>query len=443
MTQTPQITKVTVVPVAGQDSMLLNLSGAHGPYFTRNIVLIDDSAGHQGLGEVPGGEKIRAEIERLGQQLIGQPIGQMNELLERCRRATHGDTEDRRGTQTFDLRTGVHVVTALESALLDLLGQHLDVPVAALLADGRQREKVEALGYLFYIGDASKTTLGYRQEDSADDEWFRLRNKKAMTADAVVCLAQAAQARYGFRHFKLKGGVLAGDAEIETVTALAEHFPDAHITLDPNGAWSLREAIRLCRDQRHVLAYAEDPCSAEAGYSGREVMAEFRRATGLRTATNMIATDWREMMHAIQLQSVDIPLADPHFWTMRGSIRVAQMCHEWGLTWGSHSNNHFDISLAMFTHVAAAAPGDITAIDTHWIWQDGQHLTANPLHIVDGAITVPQAPGLGVRIDTDRLARAHALYLEKGLGSRDDSVGMQFLIPGWRFDNKQPCLVRS
>ncbi|WP_417252584.1 enolase C-terminal domain-like protein [Castellaniella sp.] len=442
MTQTPQITKVTVVPVAGQDSMLLNLSGAHGPYFTRNIVLLDDNAGHQGLGEVPGGEKIRAEIERLGQQLIGQPIGQMSELLERCRTATQGGTEDRRGTQTFDLRTGVHVVTALESALLDLLGQHLDVPVATLLADGRQRDKVEALGYLFYIGDASKTTLGYRQEDTADDEWFRLRNQKAMTADAVVRLAQAAQARYGFRHFKLKGGVLAGDAEIEAVTALAEHFPDAHITLDPNGAWSLREAIRLCRDQHHVLAYAEDPCGAEAGYSGREVMAEFRRATGLRTATNMIATDWREMMHAIQLHSVDIPLADPHFWTMRGSVRVAQMCHEWGLTWGSHSNNHFDISLAMFTHVAAAAPGDITAIDTHWIWQDGQHLTADPLRIVDGAITVPQAPGLGVRIDTDRLARAHALYLEKGLGSRDDSVGMQFLIPGWHFDSKRPSLVR-
>ncbi len=441
--QTPQVTKVTVVPVAGQDSMLLNLSGAHGPYFTRNIVLIDDSAGHQGLGEVPGGEKIRAEIERLGRQLIGQPIGQINELLERCRKATQGGTEDRRGTQTFDLRTGVHVVTALESALLDLLGQHLGVPVAALLADGRQRDKVEALGYLFYIGDARKTTLGYRQEDSADDEWFRLRNQEALTPDAVVRLAQAARARYGFRHFKLKGGVLAGDAEIEAVTALAEHFPDAHITLDPNGAWSLREAIRLCRDQHHVLAYAEDPCGAESGYSGREVMAEFRRATGLRTATNMIATDWREMMHAIQLQSVDIPLADPHFWTMRGSVRVAQMCHEWGLTWGSHSNNHFDISLAMFTHVAAAAPGDITAIDTHWIWQDGQHLTEDPLRIVDGAIAVPQVPGLGIRVDSDRLARAHALYQEKGLGSRDDSVGMQFLIPGWRFDNKQPSLVRS
>ena len=147
------------------------------------------------------------------------------------------------------------------------------------------------------------------------------------------------------------------------------------MTLDPNGAWSLAEAVRLCRDKHDVLAYAEDPCGAENGYSGREVMAEFRRATGLPTATNMIATDWRQMGHAIQLQSVDIPLADPHFWTMQGSVRVAQMCNDWGLTWGSHSNNHFDISLAMFTHVAAAAPGKITAIDTHWIWQDGQRLT--------------------------------------------------------------------
>ena len=128
-------------------------------------------------------------------------------------------------------------------------------------------------------------------------------------------------------------------------------------------------------------------------------MAEFRRATGLPTATNMIATDWRQMAHAIQLQSVDIPLADPHFWTMQGSVRVAQMCHDWGLTWGSHSNNHFDISLAMFTHVAAAAPGKITAIDTHWIWQDGQRLTREPLQIVGGWVTVPDAPGLGIEID--------------------------------------------
>lgn len=127
-------------------------------------------------------------------------------------------------------------------------------------------------------------------------------------------------------------------------------------------------------------------------------MAEFRRATGLPTATNMIATDWRQMGHTLSLQSVDIPLADPHFWTMQGSVRVAQMCHEFGLTRGSHSNNHFDISTAMFTHVAAAAPGKITAIDTHWIWQEGnQRLTKEPFEIKGGLVQVPQKPWIGRR----------------------------------------------
>ena len=184
-----------------------------------------------------------------------------------------------------------------------------------------------------------------------------------MTPTAIVRLAEAAYDRYGFEDFKLKGGVLEGASEMAAVAALVQRFPNARITLDPNGAWSLKEAVRLCRGQRDILAYAEDPCGAENGYSGREILAEFRRETGLPTATNMVATDWREMVHAIQLHSVDIPLADPHFWTLQGSVRVAQMCRDWGLTWGSHSNNHFDISLAMFTHVAAAAPGHITAID--------------------------------------------------------------------------------
>jgi glucarate dehydratase len=102
---------------------------------------------------------------------------------------------------------------------------------------------------------------------------------------------------------------------------------------------------------------------------------EFKRRTGLRTATNMVATDWRQMAHAVRTDAVDIPLADPHFWTMAGSVPVAQLCHDFGLTWGSHSNNHFDISLAMFTQVGVAAPGEITALDTLWIWQDGQELT--------------------------------------------------------------------
>ena len=438
----PRVTTLRVIPVAGHDSMLLNLSGAHGPFFTRNIVILEDNAGHRGIGEVPGGEAIRRTLEDAAPLVVGQPVGGYNNILNAVRRSFADRDAGGRGLQTFDLRTTIHVATALEAALLDLFGQFLGLPVAALLGEGQQRDAVEVLGYLFYVGDRRKTDLAYRSEPDAADDWLRLRHEEALTPETVVRLAEAAQARYGFNDFKLKGGVLSGDAEIEAVTALAERFPEARITLDPNGAWSLDEAVRLCRGQQHVLAYAEDPCGAEQGFSGREIMAEFRRETGLPTATNMIATDWRQMGHAIQLHSVDIPLADPHFWTMQGSVRVAQMCRDWGLTWGSHSNNHFDVSLAMFTHVAAAAPGKVTAIDTHWIWQDGQRLTVEPLKIQGGKIAVPERPGLGIEIDLDAIEMAHALYREHGLGARDDAAAMQYLIPNWAFDNKRPCLVR-
>ena len=439
---TPVITEMLVIPVAGHDSMLLNLSGAHSPFFTRNVVILKDNAGNTGVGEVPGGEKIRQTLEDAKSLVIGESIGKYNNILNNVRKKFANRDNAGRGLQTYDLRITIHAVTAIEASLLDLVGKYLGVPVAALLGEGQQRETVEMLGYLFYIGDRKLTDQPYLNEYDAADDWLRLRHEAALTPDAIVRLAEAAYERYGFNDYKLKGGVLRGEEEIEAVTALAERFPNARITLDPNGAWSLEEAIRLCSNKQHILAYAEDPCGAENGYSAREVMSEFRRATGLQTATNMIATDWREMGHSIQLNSVDIPLADPHFWTMQGSVRVAQMCNDWGLTWGSHSNNHFDISLAMFTHVAAAAPGKITAIDTHWIWQDGQRLTHDPFKIVNGKVAVPEKPGLGIDIDMDQIEKANKLYKDKKLGVRDDSFVMQYLIPGWKFDNKRPCLVR-
>jgi glucarate dehydratase len=437
----PRVTDMKVIPVAGQDSMLLNLSGAHAPYFTRNLVILTDSAGNSGVGEVPGGEKIRQTLEDSRDLVIGAGLGTWNNILSTVGRRFADRDAGGRGLQTFDLRTTVHVQAALECALLDLLGQHLEVPVAALLGEGQQRDQVEMLGYLFFIGDRKKTNLPYRH-DQKGDAWIRVRDEEALTPDAIVRTAEAAYERYGFNDFKLKGGVLAGSEEIKSIEALAKRFPKARITLDPNGAWSLKEAIALCKGRGDILAYAEDPCGAEGGYSGREIMAEFRRATGLPTATNMIATDWRQMVHAIDLGSVDIPLADPHFWTMRGSVRVAQICADRDLRWGSHSNNHFDVSLAMFTHVAAAAPGNITAIDTHWIWQDGQRLTKEPFQIKGGLVAVPKRGGLGVEIDMAEVEKANAIYKTLGDGARDDAMGMQFLIPGWKFDPKKPCLVR-
>jgi glucarate dehydratase len=438
----PLITGLQAIPVAGRDGMLLNLSGAHGPFFTRNLLILTDSAGRTGVGEVPGGENIRRTLEDARQLVVGQPVGHMQRVLQAMRQQFADRDAGGRGQQTFDLRTTIHAVTAVESALLDLLGQHLGVPVAALLGEGQQRSEVEMLGYLFYVGDRGKTGLPYASEPDAPDAWCRVRHEVALDAAAIVRQAEAAHQRYGFNDFKLKGGVLRGEEEVEAIRALHERFPQARITLDPNGGWLLKDAVRLMRSLHGVLAYAEDPCGAEDGFSGREVMAEFRRATGLPTATNMVATDWRQMVHALSLQSVDIPLADPHFWTMAGSVRVAQTCRDWGLTWGSHSNNHFDVSLAMFTHVAAAAPGKVTAIDTHWIWQDGQGLTTQPLQIVGGKVAVPTQPGLGVQLDMARVDAAHQLYKQHGLGARDDAVAMQYLVPGWKFDPKRPCLVR-
>jgi glucarate dehydratase len=442
MSDSPNVKQMRVVPVAGRDSMLLNLSGAHAPFFTRNIVIVTDSAGHTGLGEVPGGEKIRQTLEDACALVEGRPIGDLQAILNQMRERFADRDAGGRGLQTFDLRTTIHAVTAVESALLDLQGQHLGVPVAALLGEGQQRSGVRMLGYLFYVGDRKATDLPYASDPAAENDWFRLRHEAALTPEGVVRLAEAAQARYGFEDFKLKGGVLRPEEEVEAIRALHERFPQARVTLDPNGGWLLKDAVRVLRDLHGVMAYAEDPCGAEEGFSGREVMAEFRRATGLPTATNMIATDWRQMVHALSLQAVDIPLADPHFWTMAGSVRVAQTCRDWGLTWGSHSNNHFDISLAMFTHVGAAAPGKVTAIDTHWIWQDGQRLTKDPLKIDGGLVHVPPRPGLGIELDMAELDKAHSLYQQHGLGARDDAIAMQYLIPGWKFDHKRPCMVR-
>lgn len=440
----PKITKMEVYPVAGKDSMELNLSGAHAPFFTRNIVILYADNGEMGIGEVPGGEKITNALKECVPIVEGTDIVQYKSMLLKVK--AHLDSKgenDVRGNQTFDLRTGVHVVTAIEAPCLDLLGKYLGVPVCELLGDGQQRDKVRMLGYLFFVGDRKKTDLPYDSELDSDCEWYRLRNEEALDAETIVAMARATKEKYGFADFKLKGGVLKGDEEMKVIRAMKKEFPDARIDLDPNGGWLLEEAVEYVKGMQGILTYCEDPCGAEGVYSGREIVSEFRRRTGFPTATNMIATDWREVGHALESQAVDIILADPHFWTMSGSVRVAQMCHDFGYTWGSHSNNHFDISLAMFTQVGAAVPGEYNALDTHWIWQEGrERLTKEPLKIVDGCVAVPNRPGLGVEADMEQILKAHELYKERCLGGRDDAAGMQYLIPGWKFDAKKPCLVR-
>ena len=439
----PIVEKMEIFPVAGTDCMELNLSGAHAPYFTRNIVILTDSNGVEGVGEVPGGQKITAALESVKDLVVGTRIVDYKQTLNKVRAWLNANIKDDvRGLQTFDLRTGVHVVTAVEAPLLDLMGKFLDVPAAALLGDGIQRERVRFLSYLFYVGDQKKTDLPYTDESDSDCEWYRIRHNEALTPEAIVAQAKATHEKYGFEDFKLKGGVLTGQEEMDALRALKKAFPDARINIDPNGAWSLAEAVELCKGMHDVITYVEDPCGPEAGFSGREIMREFKNATQFQVATNMIATDWRQFYHTVSLNACDIILADPHFWGFDGTIRMSQLLDSWGLTWGVHSNNHFDITLAAFAQVGAAAVGTPAPLDTHWIWQDGQNLLDDTPQIRNGRLQVPDAPGLGVHLNMDRVMAANALYRKLPSHDRDDAKAMQYLIPGWKYDHKKPCLVR-
>ena len=179
-------------PVAGHDCMELNLSGAHAPYFTRNIVILTDSSGNEGVGEVPGGEKITEAIEAVQHLVVGTRIADYKQTLNKVRAwLDEHIKDDVRGLQTFDLCTGVHVVTAIEAPLLDLMGKFLDLPAAALMGDGVQRERVQFLSYLFYVGDRKKTDLEYEEEPDAECDWYRLRHEEAMTPEAILALAKA------------------------------------------------------------------------------------------------------------------------------------------------------------------------------------------------------------------------------------------------------------
>ncbi|MBE5807618.1 MAG: glucarate dehydratase, partial [Clostridiales bacterium] len=276
----PTVAKMEVYPVAGHDCMELNLSGAHAPYFTRNVVVLTDSNGATGIGEVPGGEKITKALNDIEHLVVGTRIADYKQTLNDVRGWLDANiTDDVRGLQTFDQRTGVHVVTAVEAPLLDLMGKFLDVPAAALLGDGIQRRRVRFLSYLFYIGDRKKTDLEYEAEPDGECDWYRLRHEEALTPEAIVALAKATHEKYGFEDFKLKGGVLAPKEELRAVQAIKAAFPDARVDLDPNGCWSLKEALEIAPGLKECLAYCEDPVGAEGGFSGREVMAEFRKAT--------------------------------------------------------------------------------------------------------------------------------------------------------------------
>jgi glucarate dehydratase len=412
-----KITGLTVTPIALPDPPILASSGCHGPYFLRNIVQLQTDSGIVGIGETRGGESTRRALEE-----------SRNEILEQnafAYRSFAGPLIAR--------NTGAY--TAIELACLDACGQATGRRLCELLG-GPVRESVEFAAYLFfrYASDHPKLLADPRVVDDrgtgarALDHWGEVR-----TPESMAEMAAKFHERWGFRVFKLKAGVLAPDVELEAMRALNARFAGRfQLRIDPNARWRQETALRIGHQLTQLpLEYYEDPVR------GQQAMAEVRNQTHLTMSTNMCVTRFEHVPEALRLKPVDVVLADHHYWGgMIGCQALGQVCDMAGWKVSQHSNNHAGVSMAAMVHLAAVVPQLTIASDTHYPWlvKSWDIIDGAELPIRDGRMSVPAGPGLGVRIDPDRLARAHETYRKCGMRERDDAATMRLIEPGWNSD---------
>lgn len=419
-----RISDIHITPVAVPDPPLLNAAGLHAPYALRIIVELVSDDGLSGWGEIPGSDATLAALELAADHLIGMDPWRLNAIDALLASLA---TPDERGANPWDQRTGVHVKSAIEVACYDLVGKSVGRPVVDLFG-GPARERAPFAAYLFYKYEGAGGEFGFDRDGSASG-WFAARAEAALDPDGVVAQAQAMIEQYGFKSIKLKGGVFEPQQEIDAILALREAFgPDMPLRLDPNAIWRVETAIAAGRQLEGALEYYEDPVR------GQEKMAAVARAVDIPLATNMCTTSFADLPGSVAHQSEAIILSDHHFWGgFRASLDLARFCNIFGRGMSMHSNSHLGISLAAMTHLAAAAPNLTYDCDSHYPWQDGHDLLAEPLPIEDGAIAVPRRAGLGIEVDRDKLAQLHRQYLICGLTERDDEIEMQKIQPGWNF----------
>lgn len=409
-----KIKALKVTPVALPDPPLLSAGGCHGPYFLRNIIQLQTDAGIEGIGETHGGQRITEALEKAAPLVVGQ--------------------------NAFAYRSFARAVTALapaayagiELACLDACGKATGRRLCELLG-GPVRDEPEFAAYLFYRYAADHPKLladprivdGRGKGDRALDDWGEVRTPAAMVKEAARFREQ-----WGFRFFKLKAGVLSPEAELETLEAMNAHFRGQFpLRIDPNGRWKLETALRIGRGLKRVnLEYYEDPVA------GQKLMAEVRRASGLKMSTNMCVTRFEHVASAIETRPIDVVLCDHHGWGgIPACLELGRICEVLGWTMSQHSNNHAGVTMAAMAHLAASAPQLTCASDTHYPWlpEGADLIRGGKLPIRQGRIPLPAGPGLGVALDPDQLARAHETWRKCGMRQRDDAATMRLVEPGW------------
>jgi len=408
------ITGLKVTPIALPDPPLLNAGGCHGPYFLRNIVELETDGKIIGIGETAGGERITQALEKARSVIVGRNAFAYREFAAKL------------------LALNPACYTAIEIACLDAAGRASGRRLCELLG-GPVRDAVEFAAYLFYRYAADHPTIladpylvdARGKGDKALDQWGEVRSPRAMAE-----MAKKFQDRWGFRVFKLKGGVLSPDQERESLLAMVDTLGSSYpLRIDPNGRWRVETATRIGKGLTGLpLEYYEDPVQGQAA------MAEVRKATGLKMSTNMCVTKFDHLPDAFRLKPIDVLLTDLHYWGgFAGCQALGPIADTAGWTLSQHSNNHAGITMAAMIHLGSVLPQLTSASDTHYPWlpDDADIIEGPKLAIREGKMAVPTAPGLGVTLDRDKLAVCHERYKKTGMRGRDDAALMRKLEPNW------------
>ncbi|MDP4680909.1 MAG: glucarate dehydratase [Cyclobacteriaceae bacterium] len=422
-----KITDIRITQIAAGDPPLLNAAGLHAPYALRIIVEVITNTDIIGLSEIPGSEKIFKALEELKPYLIGQDVFELNAIQKLIHSRFGGKEDDQRGVAPWDQRLMVHLFSAMEVACLDIIGKKLDRSVVDLLG-GKSRNKVPFSAYLFYKYKGAGGELGFDTDPNAIG-WAAARQAEAINPEQIVAQAKAMCAEFGFQSIKLKGGAFSPDIECASMLALRKVFgPNVPLRLDPNAIWSLDTAVKYGKKLEGVLEYYEDPVR------GQKDMALLSQRVDIPLATNMCTTSFQDIPNSIKLGSEHIILSDHHFWGgLRASIELNKICQTFGRGFSMHSNSHLGISMAAMAHLGAAVPHLDYALDTHYPWQIDEVIKGGKIPIVDGYVTLPDGPGLGVELDQEQLQRLHENFLACGLKERNDEVEMKKVEPDWEF----------